>query len=314
MSQSTAVSLADRAASIALDATWRQWGPLNPMLAGDTTQQIRSVIDPEALVLATVGLWEHERRLVDVAAWWANTGATLLSVHRARALTKQFPDLTKAAIDEFAHLASQAGVRAWKPQGESELETEPRAGKGPTDLRLVSPPTLLLRLRAAMSGGAKTDTLAFLICQQGAWAGVKEIHQAIGYSLPNVRGAASDLVLAGFAEASDGYPVEYGATSRFARGFVELLYGEGAEVPPWQHWSHVYAFLLTVASWDTSQGRLANRYVASTAARKLYQEYRWLFRFHGIDAPDPNRYPGERFLDAFEDTLRALESWAREAL
>jgi hypothetical protein len=86
---------------------------------------------------------------------------------------------------------------------------------------------------------------------------------------------------------------------------------ERANVPAWRYWSHIYAFLLTAASWDTK--RLASRYVASTSARKLYQEYRWVFRINGIDAPDPKRYPGERFLDAFGDTLAALETWTRAA-
>ena len=39
-----------------------------------------------------------------------------------------------------------------------------------------------------------------------------------------------------------------------------------------------------------------------------------MFRIHGIDTPDLERSPGERFLDVFEETLGALEMWIREVL
>lgn len=321
MSQSTVASqLAEKARTIAIEAVWAQWGGLNPMVVQQKTRRLRSLIDPEALVLASAALWPHERRLFDVAAWWAARGASLLSAHRVRALSRQFPAVAGRGFGEFAHLAAEAGDRRWKGYDDVTPEVEPRPGKGPEELRLVDPGTLLLRLRAGMSPGAKSDTFAFVLAQGGGWVEVKEIHQAIGFSIPNVRTAARELALGGFLEESAGYPTQYGTRPGFAQQFTGLLLGQsvarkdGVAVPSWAYWSHVYAFLLTVATWDEPSARKPNPYVTSSVARKLFGEYRWVFRINRIDVPDPDHYPGGTYPDAFEETVDALGTWIRQVV
>ncbi len=320
MSQSTVASLAEKARSVATEAVWVQWSGLGSMVVQDGKHRPRSVIDPEALVLASAALWEHERRLFDVAAWWAATGASLLSAHRVRALTKQFPDAAGRGFGEFAHLAAETGDRRWKGYSRIPPEVEPRPGKGPKQLRLSGECTLLLRLRAGMGPGARSDTFAFVLSEQSGGVGVKEIHQATGFSMPNVRAAARELALGGFLEEMSGYPTAYGTRPGFAEQFVGLLFGRSAStngetgVPVWAYWSQIYSFLLTVATWDEPSSPKANRYVASSAARKLFGEYRWVFRANRIDVPDPIQYPGEAYLDAFEETVDTLGAWIREVV
>lgn len=318
MSQNTVVSLAETARVAAIDAVWAQWSTLNSMVVREGERRPRSVIDPEALVLASAALWEHERRLFDIAAWWATTGVFLMSAHRVRTLKQHFPPAASRGFDEFAYLAAEAGDRRWKGYSDTEPEVAPRPDKGPRELRLEDECTLLLRLRAAMGAGARSDTFAFVLSQAGAWTGVKEIHQAIGFSVPNVRAAARELTLGGFIEESDGYPTEYGTRAGFPEQFMGLIFGRSASmksgpvVPQWAYWSQLYAFLLTVASWDEPSSRTTNLYVASSAARQLFTEYQWVFRTSRIDVPDPARYRGESYLDAFRETVETLGAWIRD--
>lgn len=311
MSESIRAALANRAGATALDAVWAQWGVLNPMLLRDSsTLAPASVIDPEALVLASLGLWEEERRLADVLAWWAARGAMLMSTRRIETLRASFSGDTAERLNHFALWARQGGDTRWKPGAADDVPV--RTGKGPSELRLSGPATLLLRLRAGFGVSAKPDVLAFLLALDGEPAAPREIARAVGYADKNVRVAARDLVLAGFIEERDSYPVGYASRPGFARELVHLLAWDeaAAAVPAWNHWAGVFAFLLSVMSWREAD-ELSNGYVLSSRARDLHDEYRWLFRSAGLRVPDPKRYPGEQYLAAFGDTLEILSAWLK---
>jgi len=314
MSESTSDALASRARETALNAVWAQWGVLNPMLLGGGAKQPSSMLDPEALVLASLGLWEAERRLVDVLAWWAPRGATLMSTRRTDTLRAGFPAQVADRLGHFGSWANEGGDPRWK--GKAIGEVTARAGKGPSELGLNGPATLLLRLRAGFGVSAKPDVLAFLLALDGEPAASKEIARAVGYADKNVRVAARDLVLGGFLEERDSYPIGYAARPGFARGLIRLLSWEnssGDGVPAWNHWAAVYAFLLSVAAWGEADGPTSG-YVLSSQARDLFERYRWVFRSAELRVPDPNRYPGEHYLGAFSDTLDALSAWLAKRL
>ncbi|MBW3631003.1 MAG: hypothetical protein KY464_17150 [Gemmatimonadetes bacterium] len=309
MSGATASALASRARHCALAAAWAQWGALNPMLLPDQrAASPASVIDPEALVLASLALWDGERRLVDVLAWWARLGAPLMSLRRTSTLSRDFPAAAPARFHEFAAWARQGGDTRWKG---SESATVPvRAGKGPSELVLRGSSTLLLRLRAGFGVTAKPDVLAFLLALDGRGATSKDIVRATGYADKNIRVAGQELATGGFLEERRGYPLAYAAPHGFAHGFVRLIERDAAdvEVPEWGYWAAVYAFLLTAASWEDHPWA-AERYVLSSHARDLFERHAWLFDRVGMRVPDPRRYRGEHYLDAFSGTLDVLCEW-----
>jgi len=312
MSEASSAALASRARETALESVWAQWSVLNPMLLRDSTPRApASVVDPEALVLASLCLWEEERRLVDVLAWWAARGAMLMSTRRIDTLRASFPATAAERLDHFALWARQGGDTRWKPHTADDLPV--RTGKGPSELRLDGPATLLLRLRAGFGVSAKSDVLAFLLALDAEPAAPREIARAVGYADKNVRVAARDLVLAGFIEERDSYPVGYASRPGVAREFLRLLSWNEPDtaVPAWNHWAAVYALLLAVASWSEAD-ELSNAYVLSSRARDLFDEYRWLFRSAGLRVPDPKRYPGEQYLAAFSDTLDILSAWLKD--
>jgi hypothetical protein len=88
---SQARSIGGAAAEAATAAAWAQWGALGSAASPSGKQSGWSIIDPEALVLASVAFAPHERRLPDVAAGWAVEGAKLLSMRRLRRLISAYP-------------------------------------------------------------------------------------------------------------------------------------------------------------------------------------------------------------------------------
>lgn len=314
MSVSNATALAERARETALHAVWAQWSVLNARLLGRSgARASTSVVDPEALVLASLALWDDERRLSDVLAWWAEHGAPLLSVRRLDSLRRSFPAELAARVEVFAHWAREAGDTRWKPKpaaGDADVEPPARRGKGPSTLTLSGSQALLLKLRAGFGVSAKPDVLCYLLALDGAGATSKEIARAVAYTEKNVRLAARDLSLGGFIEEREVFPTQYAARAGFAGSLVHLLSGRpGIEnTPGWTHWWAVYAFLLHVAAWAEGVA-LVQPYPLSSRARELFTEYRWAFPQRELSLPEPGHYPGERYLGAFEETLDSLTSW-----
>ena len=86
---------------------WQQWQAVGAMVSG--TRRAKGIVDPEALILLSLGLRDHERRLWDMLAWWAAVGANLLSVQRMKNLAVNYPKPINLRLAEFARLAHEMG-------------------------------------------------------------------------------------------------------------------------------------------------------------------------------------------------------------
>ena len=304
-------SIGEQATAMALDLAWSQWGVLNSHVVGaNPDRQLNSVIDPEALILASLNLLEEERRLLDVIAWWASTGSSLLSVQRMSTLSATFGSADDYRI--FGHFALQAKDLRWAKHSE-EPPYEPRQGKGPPVIGFPRPATLMLRMRALIGPGARADILTFLLAEQGAPHSAKDIAKAIDFSEKITREAAQAITLSGMIETTEGYPLEYMTRPGLAEQFLRLLHPWGSEfeVPDWRYWAQIYAFLLAVRRW-AGENETSEAYVASSAARALFEAHRWAFRVNGIRHPDPSGFLGDSYLPAFDQTMVALREWVQE--
>ncbi len=262
-----------------------------------------TIVDPEALVLASLALTPHERRLADFLLWWARAGAPLLSVQRTRSLLPSMPEGTEQALAAFAASAVDAGDRRWKRlAGPDGLDARP--GKGPERPVLTHPSALLLRLRAGLGVSAKADLLAVLLGTDRP-ATVRALAEATGYSTVAVRVALGEMAsLARFAEATEDYPTSYRISD--ASAWSALLTPE-RPLPRWGYWAAAFPALLAVAEW----GRRAETagwspYVTSSKARDLVERHGLAFRHLAPDAPSLNDYRGEAALEPFAEAVYAL--------
>ncbi len=209
MSEMTLSSLKERLGEIGARAAWAQWSALG---AG-TLHEGRSasaIIDPEALLLLSLHLIPEERRLRDLARWWAEVGSGLLSVQRTKTLAKDFPPDVQERLHEYSRWATRAGDKRWKKYAsEGTKNDSERDRKGPEDPQLRSPASLLLQLRAGFGVSAKADVLAFLLGIEGQTATTRQATEATGYSRATISGALEDLVRADFIEKSGGRPGQY---------------------------------------------------------------------------------------------------------
>lgn len=301
------------AESTAVDATWAQWSSLTSLASPTEDGRAWTIVDPEALVLASLLLSPVERRLEDLVATWAREAGFLMSKPRFRSLASLFPEEVEGRIEDFARYAVEGGDSRWKswarPQGEAPAPREKPLGP----LRLTEGPSLILRFRAGFGVNAKADLLAILLGMDGAAVDLKTLAAAAGYSERMIRTATEEMVLAGFLVEVDGRPSSFYVEPE---PWAEVLYTfppepERPQIPPWRFWTAILAFLCHVIHWaDTASEQNWTDYVAASRARDVYDDHEGRIRRAGVRvSPPPPASQGERSLEVFREVVEGIRSW-----
>jgi len=216
------------------------------MIGASTTTRsphgsLQDLVDPEALVLASLLHSHREPRFGDVIADWAIRNVDLLSVQRIRNLLPTYPgDLHEGLASRLAWLAEIA-VREgadprWRPLLIPAIERDPiplrSGGKRAVRAPVTTPPCLLLSLRLGLGVGAKADIVAFLLGRPEPHT-VREITQGVGYTVSAVRRGVDELAEAGWVERRDGQPAHYRAHWSRWHGLLGL---DDEGTPRWSYW------------------------------------------------------------------------------
>jgi hypothetical protein len=317
MSETSLASLSGKLQEAALEVVWRQWAAIGGGAAG-AHATASAVVDPEALVLVSLALAEHERRLNDVVASWVSVNSTLLSVQRLKNLRDDFP-LAAAALSALAEVALQARDMRWtslRSEPPAELLHVRGAKLRAAEPRYFHPHSLMLQLRQGMGVGVKADVLAFLLAsgQHGRnWASTATIADAIGYTPAAVRRVADDLAAARFIAALENVDPEapaqrmYSAEPSAWTNALQL----GSFHTGWQSWRERYAFVVAIEEEvRRQQGSVVSRYALEVATRDLLERHRSaLVRDRVMPADflhDAGDWPA-----LFEQATSALGQWMR---
>lgn len=97
-----------------VDLLWHQWSSIG--VAGYARAEQNTIIDPEALVLATTRYGRHDSRLMDEAIDWLMKFGRRISLQRLQGLDRNWPGVSEprvlAAIAEV--LGQQVANRKWR--------------------------------------------------------------------------------------------------------------------------------------------------------------------------------------------------------
>lgn len=239
-----------RCASLLTDATvdvlWRQWAAVGA--SASTPAAARALVDPEALVLASLAFGDVERRLRDVLGDWVATNADLLSVQRTRNLMGGYPESMKESIDWIAGVAlREAKDSRWRSlvgshSATSESTSLPRRRKNKVRARRVTfttPATLWLKLRLGLGVGVKADVLAYLVCQDAEMgATVRALEERLGYTNGATRRALDDLSEAGMVRTTPERGAVYWLDGTAWMAVLEIR----DHRPSWRGWHNRFRF------------------------------------------------------------------------
>lgn len=309
MSPTLFSNLARKLQQAMADAAWAQWRALGGQVSA---REPASIVDPEALVLASLWLKDDEPRFWDLLAGFAHAGSRLLSVQRLRRLAERFPSDAVARVGQFARVAAGVpGDPRWRALAGSKRVAVYRSKKvAPPAGQLTRPGALLLRFRTAFGVDVRTDALAYLLGKDGARVTVSEVAADLGYADNTVRGACEALANARLISAEPERPARYHASSpRWSR----LL--EMPAMPRWHPWWQGYLSALALRDWlRGEQLRRASPTAAGILTRDWVQNHRAMLAHLGLEVPDPRDSPGGSFLRPFEALAGQLVDWLGKCL
>jgi len=303
-----------------IDATWAQWSVLTAAAVRVGQQRAWTIVDPEALILASLSVGFREHRLEDMVASWANDVAYLMSLQRMRTLASRFPSPVAERLGAFARAAVGGGDKRWKGLSSAKTMSEhtPRV-KAMGRLRLLDGPALTLRLRSGFGVNAKADLLSLLLGFAGEAAGLKVIAAATAYSERAIRTATREMTLAGFIQEIEGRPSSFCANGRAWNLVLQTHRHDSQEqvpaVPRWRFWAAVFAFLAGVIEWsEKAHAEGWSPYVASSRARDLVESHGRRLRQAEVDVRPPDSWRGAEYLLGFEDLVLDVQRWTNDGL
>lgn len=184
----------DQALSALARVAWRQWtgigvtGRISPATAP---------VDPEALIVLTARLGDHDARLRDVAIDWCVAVGHLVNGSRLTRIVSDAGLRSDPDLQQFLATVSGAGGPAW---GGREVAPAPHSARGKVRLSsLAGDARLLLRLRASVGVNARADILARLLADDDAVA-ITDLVAATHFSRTNIDKTLVVLELAGHVE------------------------------------------------------------------------------------------------------------------
>lgn len=305
MSKTRFPSIARELHEAAAGAVWIQWQALGGQAAAPRAPA--AIVDPEALVLASLWLADDEPRLRDFLYGFAELGSRLLSVQRLKRATGLFPAGGDKRVAGFASWVASFGKDPrWRNLAAAGSRPAGRPGKvAAAATRLGDPGSLMLRLRTGFGVDVRIDTLTYLIGRRGAWADVKDISEALLYAKYSVRGASEALADARLIETRTDRPVKYYADQRRWTTLLKL-----DQTPAWHPWVRVYAFVIRLRAWLRDSGvQAASPSLAASLAREFILEHGQVLAQLQLNLPHERDYLGEEYLPAFERTASALAQW-----
>lgn len=299
----------------AVDLCWRQWSSVASGAVAE--QDARTIIDPEALVLASLALSNREPRLAEITHRFMLSLSGVLSVGRMRRL---LDGTTRETTDRFEYVATlarfQGGDARWRKLASNTAPRLAESFKFESEMkpRYARPAALVYRLRMGLGVGIKADTLAFLI-GTGEWKSVREVADSTAWNRTAARRALDDLTLAGFIESSepaDWHPARarhYRAVVSRWRDVAQL----GESPAEWGYHLERFTFIIRIHDWlgepNASQrwdelqlGYWAKEWMAKNSAA---------FRFGELVPAEP-RGTLEEVGEQFKRDLDALARWMTE--
>lgn len=261
---------------ITTDLLWRQWRAVGGSAVTDN--QWNAIVDPEAVVLASLFFAEREPRISDILFSWVEINASLLSAQRLRNAQKIYPREVAERVASFVASARSLHKHPrWRHLSadlvpDDDHQREPRVSRAAQPSN-ASGSTLLLRLRSAMGVGVKADVLAVLLGRDRPTT-VRDLSALLDYTAAGTRMAVQDLARAGFIFDVGGRPSAFVAPENEWQALLKI-----DQRPRWVSWNHWFALVVELLSLiERSQRKGMSSYALDVSMRELVDRHNTFFR------------------------------------
>jgi hypothetical protein len=314
-----------------LGFAWRQWAQAGVSATVEGTD--RWAVDPEALILFTIGIARRDPRLFDEMLDWAAFNHELLSTQRLRNLAGKFP-LPPGLV---------AAVTAWTRQTASvnppvsdqavpAQDSEPvfdtdvltfvskqdpvfaqhgfirppavRTGKS-HEPDLALPVNLSFRLRHLFGPGGRSEAMRVLLTWPDGPLDAARIADEAGFAKRNINDVLASLTASGVIKAA--WAGNERRFTAYRERWEQLLGLADSGMPSFVSWVHLLPAALQIIMWlDEKAGTAESDYLIASQARNLINRLTRDLEAASIDIPHRRPAHGAAYLSVFAEISHAL--------
>lgn len=313
---------------------WSHWAALGAFITVEPCR--KSIVDPEALLVATCAFGRQDARILDEAMDWTIANHELLKPWRLKRISRSFgPDTQRVLGAVLEYTAIEKGkdlfpgvrkeasrvldevekeelfrrekgryTRGRKPPDEIFLRWKLLRGSprirnhsGEPDLR--NPANLMLRLRDYYGAGARADVMTYLLTEKGGSS--NGIAASIKYQQGRVYDVLEGLVDAGIAQKQGGRGHAYYWIDQKR---IAASLGLGRKRPVFFIWGDIFcAFDMVISDWREHQVEYTDEFLSAERMRDLTARVVPMLRKAGeplsrMPAPDLRRQKGAEHKEA----------------
>jgi len=322
----------DKVSQGLLDFAWRQWAQVGvsaPVEGAD-----RWAVDPEALILFTIGIGRRDPRLFDEMLDWMAFNHELLSTQRLRNLARRFPlpSALVAAVTAWTRQTAPASLIV-SDQGGAVQDREPVFS--PDVLAFVSQPdpvfaehgftrpfaartgkshepdpalpvNLSFRLRHLFGPGGRSETMRVLLTCPDGPLDTARIADEAGFAKRNISDVLTSLTNSGVIKAAWAGNERHFTAYRERWALLLDLAGP-ADLPSFVSWVHLLPAALEIIIWLDEKAETAeSEYLIASQARGLMNRLTRDLEAAGIGLPRRRPAHGAGYLPVFAETSSAL--------
>jgi hypothetical protein len=276
-----------------LDFAWRQWAQIG--VSATVGGADRWAIDPEALILFTIGIARRDPRLFDEMLDWMAFNHELLSTQRLKNLAGRFPlppgliaavtawTRQTAPVDSpVTGQASPVQDRVFSPDvlafvsrpdpvfAEHGFIRPPAARTGKShEPNPALPVNLSFRLRHLFGPGGRSETIRVLLtCPDGPLDAARIADEA-GFAKRNVSDVLASFTASGVIKAAWAGNERHFSAYR-DRWALLLDVAGPADLPSFVSWVHLLPAALEIIMWlDEKASTAESEYLIASQARSL---------------------------------------------
>jgi len=304
-----------------IEIHWKQWTTLG--VASHVKPEKKWMIDLEPLILSTLAIGLHDKRLLSSSVEWIIKNGEWVNLSRLKRNLRNFteqvpglkvPSLTYEIFELFASVYEKTTHKKMKlGKYESYGSAENVIGEYESFFRtfkirsvtmepkLQQPPLIQLLLRSIFGVDARTEILIYLLAN--ASGNSNSIAREICYSQRNVYSILEKW--------SRGQIVTKISEQKMPRYSInrkrELLHALGLkEIPNYLNWTRTFLFLnqlarsLSILPWSEDE------YLLSSLFRDLSKESKFIAKSVNLNIPEPVQYPGKRYFSPYASGILRL--------
>jgi hypothetical protein len=322
-----------------LDFAWRQWAQIG--VSATVQGADRWAVDPEALILFTIGIGRRDPRLFDEMLDWMAFNHELLSMQRLQNLARRFPlpSGLVAAVTAWTRQTTPVDLLVRDqadpvPDGEPVFSPDVLAFISQPDPTFaqhgfIRPPAartgkshepnpalavnLAFQLRHLFGPGGRSETMRVLLTYPDGPLDAARIANEAAFAKRNISDVLTSLMASGVIKGAWAGNERHFTAYREKWALLLDLTGPG-DMPSFVSWVHLLPAALEIIVWlDEKADATQSEYMIASQARSLMKHLA-----RDLDAADINiqhREPahGAAYLPVFAETTDALLARLRVA-